>query len=277
MTSGNAGSGMITSMHRLLGGVVAALLLTGCGNAGSPASEDSADPERFARLQAYVRAALERSSELDDPTTVAEANRHYGFTGDNPLRVEQWTDDAEGFAYCVANRVEGTYYAVTYRDATREWLGDGDCSTDRADAAVVYDGTDGHYVTGGDLMVHVGDIRVPPPTRGPQADLEDVGTSLLELAEALDAQVRKTGRAPDEVDAEALGVDLREGQQVTGYRVSDGGGAYAFCLVHEPSGAWGLYDSTASLAGETGGGGALLGVGRSGATCKPDPESLLGE
>lgn len=268
---------MIGRMHRLLGTVVAALLLAGCGDAGSRTSEGSADPERFARLQAYVHAALERSSELNDPTNVAEANRHYGFTGDNPLRVEQWTDDAEGFAYCVANRVDRTYYAVTYRDIRREWLGDGDCSSDRADAAVVYDGPDRGYVTGGDLMVHVGGIRVPPPPRGPQADLEDVGTRLQELVEALDAQVRKTGDAPGEVDAEALGVDLADGQSVTGYRVFDAGRAYSFCLVHEPSGAWGLYDSTASLAGETGGGGALLGVGRSGATCKPDPESLDGE
>lgn len=268
---------MIVRMHRLLGIVVAALLLTGCGDASSRSPEGSGDPERFARLYAYVHAAFERSSELSDPTNVAEANRHYGFTGDNPLRVEQWSDDAEGFAYCVVNRVDGTYYAVRYRDVTREWLGDGDCSTDRADAAVVSDGTYGHFVTGGDLMAHVDDIHVPPPPRGPQADLEDVGTSLVNLVDALNARVREDGRAPGEVDPEALGVHLRAGQAITGYRVSDGGRGYSFCLVHEPSGAWGLYDSTATYPGETEGGGALVGVGRAGATCKPDPESLTSE
>lgn len=220
----------------------------------------------YARLYADVQDAFLHSSELADPKTVEQANRHYGFTGDSPLRVVQWKD-RRAHTFCIVNRDTGTYYI---QNARWELLGDGDCSARRAGAVAVYDTRRTLWVKGVDVVRDVVDPIFLTP-----ADRADPAHHAGQIAHALLHRIRHGGRAPRHLGPEFLrtiGVSISHHHEVARYRVTRSGRAFVLCVVHRPSGAWAFFDSTARLGANRPG--SIVGVGDSGATCAPDRDSL---
>ena len=131
-------------------GLLVLLLATACA-----ANEDPARPQHrghqlnpYARLYVATHRAFEHASELGDPKTVAQANRHYGFTGDNPVRVVSW-HDRSSLSFCVVNGEDGTYYVEEQR---RVLIGDGGCSHDPQRAKAFYDVDQRRWVKGAGLL-----------------------------------------------------------------------------------------------------------------------------
>ncbi|HSV41283.1 MAG TPA: hypothetical protein VLI04_21150 [Nocardioidaceae bacterium] len=120
-------------------------------------SADEPDPDRFRRLQGKISAAFTAANELNDPRTVAQANKHYGFDHKDDLVAVLW--DANrfgGYVWCIESRADDTYaYRIDTVKKTAEYLGDGRCSPEESAAVVVGD-LRGHWLEGADLMLPTG-------------------------------------------------------------------------------------------------------------------------
>lgn len=223
----------------------------------------------YAQLYADVQDAFRHSSELADPKTVEQANRHYGFTGESPLRVVRW-EDRRVHVHCIVNRETGTYY---FSGPKRSVLGDGDCT--EADpgegAVVVYNQEQTRWVKGIDLIRPVVDLP------DPQLRNADAAHQAEPIAQVLERRIRSGGRVPQHLSPaflRGIGVRLTHHHEVATYRVLRAGRAFQLCVVHGPSGAWALYDSRIGYRGSRPG--SFVGVGDSGATCEKDLPSLTG-
>ncbi len=128
----------------------------------TPDAEDPApagDEGRFQAAYADVTALMAVIAQQSDvsPTSTAEANAAAGLDETTPLVFADYTvlpDESESTgSLCLLSNTTDTYIALSYSGAAGEVdLGDGECSYDTANAAVVGDVTTNAWSVGGDLM-----------------------------------------------------------------------------------------------------------------------------
>ena len=128
----------------------------------APAADESAaagTDSRFTVAYSDVAALMTVISQQSDvnPTSTEEANAAAGLDETTPLVFADYTvlpDEAESTgSLCLLSNSTDTYIAVSYSGAVGEVdLGDGECSYDTANAAVVGDVESNTWTVGGELM-----------------------------------------------------------------------------------------------------------------------------
>lgn len=118
-------------------------------------AEPAAD-DHFATALTQVSDLFTVLNAQDDvqPTTTEEANAAAGLDDTTPLVFADYSalEDGSGGSFCLLSDT-GAYVAVSFADGEGEVdLGDGDCSYDPADAAVVGDLGSDTWTIGGELM-----------------------------------------------------------------------------------------------------------------------------
>lgn len=194
---------------------------------------------------------LNASGKTPAEPNVETLNEALGWGPDAPYRFTAYDVDFDAGRARMCVEGEGVYLALPDTDSPY-LLGEGGCTYVETAAAVVlgFDGETPHVGRGQDLL---------PADFLRRADEETAKADARTLARDLNAylEVMSDAEAPatvDDIAAAGLPVDFGNGSTLKEFAGENDN--FAFCVVHDPSGAWALYESEASdviASGSTGG------------------------